>query len=240
MRFLLIIGLICVALPLGLIAFLKASPAQMASVLRVLGGGVLLAIGTLLATRGLALVGGPMALYGFLMVARGLGMAPAGGFGGFGSANKSAGQTSNVRTALLDMELDHDSGDMDGEILAGPFMGKRLSELTLQQLGELMGECIAANDQSPALLEAYLDRHHPDWRETATRAGPGKNAGKGAETGPMTRADALETLGLNAGATEDDIRQAHRRLMKKYHPDQGGSDYLAARINQAKDVLLGD
>jgi DnaJ-domain-containing protein 1 len=239
MRFLIIVGLLLVALPLGLIAFLKASPAQMAAILRVLGGGVLLAIGTLLATRGLALVGAPMALYGFLMVARGLGMA-SGGTRGFGSANRSSGQNSSVRTSMLAMELDHDSGDMDGEVLAGPLAGKRLSELDIKELSALMSECLVANDQSPALLEAYLDRHHPDWHETAGVSEGASHPGTGADAGPMTRRDALETLGLGLGATEEDIRKAHRKLMKKYHPDQGGSDYLAARINQAKDVLLGD
>jgi DnaJ-domain-containing protein 1 len=101
-------------------------------------------------------------------------------------------------------------------------------------MGALREQCAAAADQSLALLDAWLDRAKPGWR--------GGNAGKGAApagSSKMTREEALAVLGLKAGATANDIRDAHRRLMKQFHPDRGGSDYLAAKINQAKDVLLG-
>ena len=103
--------------------FMKASPQKLATVLRVAGGGALLAAGTVLSTRGLVMVGGPLALMGFMMLTK------AAGFGPFG-AKKSPGQTSSVRTKVLAMELDHDSGDMDGEILTGPFSSRKLSDLT--------------------------------------------------------------------------------------------------------------
>ena len=56
---------------------------------------------------------------------------------------------------------------------------------------------------------------------------------------PFPKSEAYDLLGLKPGASEDEIKAAHKRLMKDFHPDKGGTDYLAAKINQAKDVLLG-
>ena len=223
-----------IVIPIGVILFLKVPPARLAAVLRVLAGTVLLTVGTLLATRGLALVGGPLAFFGFMMLSRAFGVGP---FSRWPMGKrKTEGQSSSVRTKVLAMELDHDSGTMDGEVLTGQFAGRRLSDLKLEELVLVMDDCSAAGDQSEALLEAYLDRAHPDWREGANQEQTGSS---GAAPAKMSVKEAYEILGLELGAGEDEIIAAHRRMMKQYHPDQGGSDYLAARINQAKDLLLG-
>lgn len=147
----------------------------------------------------------------------------------------SQGQQSRIRTRFFGMVLDHESGSMDGEVLEGRMQGARLSKLTLAELLSLRGEC-RNDDPSLTVLDAYLDRMHPDWREQAqsgTNEVPPSGSG-----GPMTEQEALDILGLQPGATREDIIAAHRRLMQKLHPDHGGSDYLAAQINRAKDLLL--
>lgn len=145
------------------------------------------------------------------------------------------GQSSSVRTDWIEMELDHDSGEMRGTILKGPYAGRRLDELDRETLMAFHAEASANDAQTARLLEAWLDRTiGPDWR--ADQAPP--EPPPGTATG-MTRAEALSVLGLKDGASEEDIRAAHRRLMMQNHPDHGGSDYLASKINQAKDVLLG-
>lgn len=149
---------------------------------------------------------------------------------------------SAISTAWLAMSLDHATGAMDGDVLQGQFQSKRLSELTLEQLFVLVGECQHDND-TLQLLEAYLDRMHPDWKEKASSAtgssaqGSATNRSSGSEV--MTEDLALEILGLKQGASREEIIAAHRRLMQKLHPDRGGSDYLAQRINAARDFLLG-
>jgi hypothetical protein len=153
----------------------------------------------------------------------------------------TAGQASEVRTRFVVMELEHDSGRMDGTVREGPYAGKRLSDLGLADVVSLYRAARAADQASAQVLEAYLDRMHGDgWR-----AGAAEGAGETGRAGPssaapMSHAEARAILGLGPNATEAEIKQAHRRLMKTYHPDHGGSDYLAARINEAKEVLLGD
>ena len=140
------------------------------------------------------------------------------------------GAANSVETAFLSMTLHHDSGRMTGSVKAGQFAGRDLATLTLPELLTLLQECQAADADSVALLEAWLDRAHPDWR--AEPAADPRSAA-------MTREEALDILGLAEGADEEAIRAAHRRLMKTAHPDQGGSAWLAARINAARDLLLG-
>ncbi|MFQ5994419.1 MAG: DnaJ domain-containing protein [Acidiferrobacterales bacterium] len=154
-----------------------------------------------------------------------------------GSAHgPSAGQRSGVQTRYLRMSLDHDTGAMDGEVLEGRFRGSHLGMLDLSELLVLREECQTQDPHSVPLIEAYLDRLQTDWRERHTQSSD-RAADTAAST--MTREQAYEILGLAPGASEDEIVETHRRLMQKLHPDRGGSTYIAAQLNKAKDILLG-
>ena len=131
------------------------------------------------------------------------------------------------------MELDHDSGSMDGTVLQGEYKDRRLSVMALADLLELRQAC-ATDADSLQVLEAYLDRVHDQWREQAS----GSSAPADVSEVVMNTELALEILGLEEGASEDEIVKVHRALMQKLHPDRGGSDYLAKKINMAKDYLL--
>lgn len=149
----------------------------------------------------------------------------------------SPGGRSQVSSANLAMELDHDSGGMTGTVRAGAFAGRDLDSLSLAEIAALMRECLARDPEGARLLEAYLDRRTPGWRENAERdrdTGQARAPGAGA----MAEQEAYEILGLQPGAGEEAIREAHRTLIKRIHPDAGGTSGLAARVNQAKDVLL--
>ncbi len=148
------------------------------------------------------------------------------------------GRSSIVETRLLRMTLDHDSGVMSGVVLDGPDRGRALDELALERLLDLLARCRTEDPQSVALLEAYLDRMRgPEWRQDWTAGG--STAQSAAPSGGMTREEAYAVLGLAPGADEAAIREAHRRLMLANHPDRGGSTFIAAQINRAKDLLLG-
>jgi hypothetical protein len=226
-----------VALMLLVRAFLAADPKALAGALKWVGIGLGVALvgflaftGRLGAALGLAFFVMPMLMryrqvWQRIKAARG----------------PTPGRRSGVRTRFLDMELDHDTGAMDGGVVEGPLAGRRLGDLAMADLLDLRGLC-RADPQSLAVLEAWLDRERPDWRggdeETAH-----ENRGEAPRPNPpggMSREEAYEVLGLARGASEERIREAHRRLMILNHPDRGGSTYLAARINQAKDVLLAD
>jgi DnaJ-domain-containing protein 1 len=137
------------------------------------------------------------------------------------------------------MVLDHDSGRMEGQCLKGRFAGKALSSLSDHELLHLLDELRATDSQGALLMEAYLDRRSQGWRDRHSRhterEEPRHPRGP---RGDMTTNEAYDVLGLKAGAKEAEIRAAHRKLMMKFHPDQGGSTYLAARINEAKEILL--
>jgi hypothetical protein len=139
---------------------------------------------------------------------------------------------------MLEMTLDHDSGEMDGLVHKGKFAGRRLADLGENELQILLDEARVRDAQASQLLEAYIARREMGGK-TGARSGAGGSGG-GAAPGvrSMTVDEAYAVLGLQPGATRDDVQQAHRALMKKYHPDQGGTTYLASKINEAKEVLL--
>lgn len=152
---------------------------------------------------------------------------------------QSHGQVSEVETDYLRMSLDHATGVMTGTVRKGRFQGRRLEELDNNSLIALWRAVRAEDPPSVSLIEGYLDRFMPDWRETA-RGSSGDGRTDPPTTAPtMTAEEALAILGLKPGASAEEIKVAHHRLMMKIHPDQGGSDALAAQVNRAKDVLLG-
>jgi hypothetical protein len=215
----------------GLAGFLllRADAARIAASLRLAGPLILgvMGLGLILIGRvgaGAMIVSAALAWYGSSRARR--------------QARKSPGARSNVRTAALEMELDHDSGDLSGTVLAGTFEGRSLDELDLPDLLDLARE-LSSDEESLRLLETYLDGRFPVWREHV-EADAGDGQGRASRPGGMTKEEAYEILGLEAGASPADIRKAHRRLMQRLHPDVGGSSFLAARINEAKDVLLSD
>jgi DnaJ domain len=226
-----------VLLILGIRLLANADPGKLAAALRKIGGIAAIAAAGFLILRGALPLAIPLAVFGFAL----LGKSGGFGYGGpFGSGHKSPGQKSQVRTDWIEMELDHDSGHMDGQALKGQFAGRVLSALSDREAMELLAELRTEAAREAALIEAYLDWRLPGWRdqESGREAGAGHARRDGAPS-HMTKEEAYAVLGIGPNATEQEIRQAHRRLMMKMHPDQGGSTYLAARINAAKEVLLG-
>jgi hypothetical protein len=223
------------ALALGLLAlrvFAQANPSNVARRLRIGAGSVSLLAASVLFMRGMAPIALPLGMFGSWLI-WGRTMPPW--LGGGGNARRSPGQTSRIETDHLEMELDHDTGEMHGRILKGMFAGRDIATLSPADLGLLWQDCRHTDQQSAHLVEAYLDRIHPTWREDMARGESDMSRGP---DGRMTEDEALEILGLEPGADEDAIRRAHRELMLRLHPDRGGSTYLAAKINEAKDVAL--
>jgi hypothetical protein len=209
---------------------------MLARAIKIVGGVVSLAVAAYTGLRGELAIAIPLGIFGAGL----LGWSPFGttGFssigGLFGGGQRSPGQSSRVRSAFLDMTLDHDSGELSGSIVAGEHAGRSLGDFNL---AELQAMAPAFDAESVALLESYLDRRFPAWRQDAQGNGAGRQR-RAAPGGKMTAEEAYQILGLQPGASRDDIARAHRSLMKKLHPDQGGSTYLAARVNEAKDTLL--
>jgi hypothetical protein len=224
-------GVVVLALILfAMQAFTHVDPRKLAPAMKLAGGIATLGGAAFLAARGQFGLAVPLGLTGLGL----LGWLPFGAAGFLQRTQKSQGQVSRVRSAFVEMELDHDSGAMRGRILAGPHEGVTLDVLDVPTL---TGFLPTIDEESRALLMAYLDRRSPTWREHA-QTNPDTGPGRGWSSGKMTEDEAYQILGVQPGASPDAISQAHRMLMKKLHPDQGGSTYLAARVNEAKDVLL--
>ena len=211
------------------VAFLQLDATRLAGSLRLVGPVVLGLFGGALLLLGRAGLGG-------LRLSGALAWDAAGRTRR--SARRTPGRRSTVRTAALEMELDHDTGGLEGLVLAGRYEGKELGQLGLEDLLALARE-LSSDTESTQLLETYLDGRFPVWRENADADARNRQGGAPA-SGAMTKQEAYEILGLEAGAGAAEIRQAHRRLMQRLHPDLGGTSFLAARINEAKDVLLSD
>ncbi len=163
---------------------------------------------------------------------RGFGPAAGGALGGT-FAGRAAPDASEVATAELKMTLDHDSGEMDGKALAGAFAGRPFSTLAEGELRALRDSL--REQDSVRLFDSYLERRFGEAVDDDGATGPRAREADG----PMTPSQAREILGLEAGASEQDVVDAHRRLIQKLHPDRGGTSFLAAQLNEAKRVLLG-
>ena len=227
----LLLGVLALILILWLLnSFARSNPQVIAAALKTGGGVVALAGAAFFGARGRLDVAIPLGVTGLGL----LGWLPFGPAGFGARTQKSAGQISRVRTAFIEMELEHDTGAMHGRILVGRHEGASLDALDVATLVGFLSEI---DEESRALLATYLDRRDPAWREHVQGdAAAGLNGAP--RGGPMTEQEAYQVLGLEPGASAQEIGRAHHALMKKVHPDQGGTTYLAARINEAKDTLL--
>jgi len=204
---------------------------------RIAVGVLLIAVAAGLFMRGAAPPASVLALLGFWLIS-----ATGSGVLGLPGGNKTPGQSSEIYTDYLEVALDHDTGAMTGRVTKGAFAGRGIETLTAADLIDLWQVCATDDPQSAQVIEAMLNSQHPDWRNWSESNGRGPDAGsaRSGSEGAMSREQAYQVLGLVDGASELEIRAAHRDLMQKVHPDRGGSTVLAAQINQAKDVLLGE
>jgi hypothetical protein len=224
---------------------ISAQPSTIVRLIKAVIGLVLGLFGLMISMRGLFFFGGPVGIYGLLLLARALGWEgmpglrlPGLSLDGAPRSSRSGGPASGVRTRFLDMTLDHHSGAMDGLIREGAFRGRQLSELSLEEAIELLREVRLEDPDSVRLVEAWLDREYPDWRDEAAGESGGAERSSAGRNGPMTRTEALRILELEGDPSSDEVREAYKRQMKKHHPDQGGTDEDAARLNAARDLLL--
>ncbi len=210
--------------------FTTVSPRDIAQALRVFLAtfAALLGSGLVYAGRfGFAIAALGAAAYAYRSFRRA--QAPPDGFdAGYDDGDSDA---ADVRTATLAMRFDPATGTLDGQVLRGAYRGRRLSRLALAELWTLLVDCRRDDPESEPLVEAFLDRRHPGWRDT-------DEGGSRGDEQPMDDARACEILGVEPGASVEEIKTAHRRLMAHLHPDRGGSTFLAAQLNAARAHLL--
>ena len=236
----LLIGAFALILILTLLhGFTQADPKALVKALRYLAAVALVLIAAFFLVRGIvpaAVLLGSMA-YGVFTGGR----VWPGGWPHWqlpGGPRTPTGQTTRVATDWIEMELDHDTGEMRGRVLKGAFSGQSLNQLADDDALRFYAEAGSSDSETARLLEAYLDRRFgPDWRTKASEKASSQQRPRSSSA--MTREEAYRVLGLSPAASEDEIRAAHRRLILNLHPDRGGTDYLAAKINEAKDVLIG-
>lgn len=230
----LLLGLLALAIGMTVVRwFTSVNPRLLAHWLMRAAGFAAFAGAAVLLARGVFGYALPLAVFGWWLI-NGQGLFVRGGVGRMGGPRGA--RVSKVRTDHVEMELDHESGAMSGRVLKGFFAGRELDDMKPVELAHLWQDCRFVDPGAAQLVEAYLDRLHPSWREDMARAETGAEKGP---DGRMGREEALDILGLEPDADEAAVRAAHRELMLKLHPDRGGSTYLAAKINEAKDVLLG-
>jgi hypothetical protein len=227
MQALLIGLLLLVAILIAGRFYVNADAATMARLMRRIGGVVVLSAALGLFVTGRILLALPLAGLGLWLLGKRMPWMPR------DDVWSSTGKVTSVRTVMLEMTLDHGTGTTDGRVLSGQFGGRALSQLSRDELSQLLQECLQRDAQGAQLLRAYIERLGFSQDQAS---GGGGAAGR--RPNGMTVAEAYDVLGLAPGASVEDIHQAHRTLMKRNHPDQGGSTYLASKINEAKDVLL--
>lgn len=222
----------------GLRGFTRANPAALARMIRRGGGAALLLFAAFLATRGaISFAMGFGGLGFWLLNAGGRPLWPGFG-GGTASATRQPPRVSCVRSAMIEMQLDHESGRMWGTVLAGALEGRELEALTRADCESLHELCRRDDPEGARLLEAYLDRRFAGWRQARQGEGDAGGFESRRRAGAMTQDEAYEVLGLCKGASREEVVRSHRSLMKKLHPDHGGTTDLAARVNEAKEVLM--
>ena len=219
------VGLLAVGIALQLLR--RTNPRTLAQSLRWIVGGIAALAAAFFLLRGrveIALVLGGLA-YPILRYGR---IGPI----SFENDTPSEDNTSAVRSRYIAMTLDHQTGEVTGKVIYGEFQGIDLINLGENETRRLLA-AVQSDPDSLSLLETWLDKNRGGWREWFANH---------PEPNPSTAIDedavAYEVLGLQPGASAEEIKAAHRKLMMGVHPDQGGSNFLASKINEAKDRLL--